>query len=193
MHTLALLLTFTVAASALGAPAQADLDFAKLKERAVSYAVLGTICEQVAKLRLEDEFPAPAYSVETGIEYKRGVTTLGELDVIVFRASDGAAVLVGEVKCRPNLTHAVHLAKDQLDRFKSNIEAGGNVRLAMKDGTNRTFALSRFADCGTFVSISQDGGKAAGFDRTIGLDLDAALALRDRLIACQAAGECVRP
>lgn len=185
---------FSHANTALATPSQAVLnDFEALHDWAVDYTVFGTICEQVAKLRYEATYPAPAYRIVTGIEYRIGTQTIGELDLVVFDNANHHAIVVSEVKCRHNLPHAAHLARQQLERFQDNVTGGAALKFVMKSSPTTSIARSQFLSVESYPIVAQSGGEVAGFDVTIGLDLDEVTELRDMLMACQETGACPRP
>jgi hypothetical protein len=74
----------------------------KLKNASENFNTVGTICEQVAKLSLQEKYPEPEYEIITGIvyydPYKKKV--MGELDLVVFENQNHKAVFLGEVKCK---------------------------------------------------------------------------------------------
>jgi len=88
-------------------------DYEKLSSIPAKYEVFGTICEYLTKIRLEDQYPATDYDIEVGIEYRLAGRTVGEIDVVVFRKDDQEAVLVGQVKCRQNISSARGQAHEQ--------------------------------------------------------------------------------
>jgi hypothetical protein len=190
------LITLTLAAPAASAladnTARLEEDFEALRDSGVDYTTIGTICEQVARLRLTETYPAPAYRIDTGIEYKMGGRVVGELDVIVFDSHD-QAVLISEVKCRRSLGHAASLAHQQLERFQDSLASGQPMLLKQKDEPSRPLDRSQFLGCTDYLIIAQQGSVAAGFDQDIGLELDEAMELRARLMHCQADGDCAPP
>ena len=59
-------------------------DFAELKKIPRDYQDAGSICEEVARLDMQREYPAPQFTVEVGIAYADEERTVGELDIIIF-------------------------------------------------------------------------------------------------------------
>jgi hypothetical protein len=104
--------------------------FKQLLGTKVNYQKMGTICEQAARLMLEDEYPRPNYTVETDIEYMIDDRITGELDVVVFD-SWGKAILVAEVKCTQSEhseKRASRYALSQLKRFKRVLSSHVDVQ-----------------------------------------------------------------
>jgi len=159
----------------------------KLKGTAERYEIVGTICEQAARIELERDFQPPRYKIETGISYGNDNRTIGELDVVVFD-SDSKVAMVAEVKCWKNLSRALQKARSQRKRFQETISSGAKVRFWDKDNDRHTY--SQFTAIQYFDSISQKGGKAAGFDRELSMPLDDLMEARRRLISCNAGGRC---
>jgi len=183
---------FILLSMILGNAARADSAseiFDQLKDSGEKYEIVGTICEQVARIDLEREYPAPRYVVETGISYGEGARTIGELDVIVFE-SGGKAVLVAEVKCWKSLSGGLKKAKVQRARFRDTLKGGSQFRLW--DKSHPSHAPAAFKELKTFVTIAQSGAKAAGYDRELAYSLDDLLAARTLLLSCQNSGECAK-
>lgn len=165
--------------------------FEALRSSGEKYEIVGTVCEQVAKLKMEESFPAPRYSVLTGIAYNIGPETVGELDVVVFENSTKSAILVGEVKCWSSLSGAIRKARDQRQRFLSTLGSGRPMNFAC---TNRTcnFTRQNFKSVEKFIAISQAGGRNFGFDMDLDYSLDELMKLRQQLLTCQSRGQCAR-
>jgi len=162
-----------------------------LKGHPQNYEVFGTVCEEVARLRLYKEFPSSLYHITTGIEYGTPTRVIGELDVIIFRKSDKEAILIGEVKCWKNLKSARKKANIQLTRFINTIKK--NTPLLFRDATykNHIFYREQFDEHPDLIAVSQsDPGAPQLFDLTIGIDLAEATELRSLLLTCQQRGKC---
>lgn len=166
--------------------------FEVLRNSGEKYEVVGTICEQVAKLKMQEAYPAPRYSVITGIAYNTGGSTVGELDVVVFETSTNSAILIGEVKCWSHLNGAISKARDQRQRFLANLGSGRPMNL---ECTNRScrFSKQNFKSVQKFISISQSGGTNFGFDMDLPYSLTELMNLRQQLVQCQSRGQCARP
>lgn len=168
----------------------ADVLFEKLKNSAENYEVIGSVCEQAARIELAEKFPAPAYDVKTGIIYANQSRVIGELDVVVFDQVTKQAVLIAEVKCWHNLDSAHKKATEQRQRFMRNIELKRPLKFYAAGIHHANYLQKQFADCQDFISISQKGGAASGFDDSLENSYDELMLLRKRLIQCQRQGKC---
>lgn len=178
---------------AAGAEA-ADLEsiFESLKQSAVNYEPDGAVCEQVARLHFQKQFPAETFVISGGVEYDIGGDTLGELDVIVLQKNSHKVILVAEVKCWKNLKQALEKVKDQRQRFVWNLQKHpGQMKFTTYDGLN--LQVNQFVGVKNFQSVAQQGGQSRGFDLELDLTLDELRELRMRLLKCQAWGDCARP
>jgi hypothetical protein len=193
---LSIVLSWWIAPWALAASVSSDVLFEQLKGSGVDYRDSGSICEQVAKLDYEREYPAPDFRVLTGIEYSDSLRTIGELDVVIFKNKDQSpeeVVRVAEVKCWRNLGSAHRKATAQRERFEDTLKSGTPIRFRLAKQHGISFDPVLFRSNFGYNFISQLGGEGAGFDRTLAYDLDTLTALRLRLLACQEAGECKKP
>src|SRR5690606_19697162 len=120
------------------------------------YEIIGTVCEQVAKLQLELAYTPDQYTVKTGIAYGDGKRTIGELDVVVFRNSDSEAILVGEVKCWRKMGSGLSKAREQRSRFKQNIKRGSEIELYDVSNRSLRYRPDQFDEAITYVAISQN-------------------------------------
>lgn len=164
--------------------------FNKLKNSGINYQVDGVICEQVAKIELNDEYPSDRYNIENGIVYGDQNRTIGELDVVVLEKMTGEAVLVAEVKCWNDLDGALAKARNQQNRFKKTIQGRGSIHIRNENGT---YNRKQFENTHQYIAISQSGGKSAGFEMELENSLESLRELRTQLMACQARGECKKP
>lgn len=183
--SLFLVLSSTVALAGLGD------DFAKLKDVAgtADYEVVGTVCEQVAKLRFEEEFPAGRYTVTTGVEYGDGRRTIGELDVVVIENMTSKVVRVTEVKCWKDFKGALKKAHEQRNRFIRTLKS--NIQIKFKSlSSNLVFTKANFSNVREYMAVAQKGSKNAGFDRELSYDLKELMQLRMMMIQCQHQGVC---
>jgi hypothetical protein len=151
----------------------------QLKNTDEKYEIIGTVCEQAARLDLQREYPSPRFSIETGISYGTNGRTVGELDVIVFDSTK-SAVAVAEVKCWKSFSGGLKKARDQRSRFLNNIKGG--QALKMWDKNHPSHSSSEFANLKTFYTYSQKGGADAGFDRELPLTLDELMEARRMLL-----------
>ena len=182
---------FSISHAASATQQQINADFEALKTLPQDYQQFGNICEQVARLRVQEQYAAPQYEVVVGIGYDGHGRTLGELDVVVFRSSDNEAILVGEVKCWKNLDAARAKAESQLRRFEGHINGGSKLFMYTTEERDRqAFFASQFDESPQYITVSQDGGEDHGFDMTLGLNMAEVIELRDMLIHCQAQGKC---
>lgn len=166
-------------------------DFAKLKNSApdADYEVVGTVCEQVAKLRFEEEFPAGRYTVTTGVEYGDGNRTIGELDVVVLENLTSRVVRVTEVKCWKDFKGALRKAHEQRNRFIKTLRSGKQIRFKSLS-SNLVFKKENFANVKEYMAVAQRGSKNAGFDRELSYELKELMQLRMMMIQCQHQGIC---
>ena len=168
-----------------------DIVFDDLRDSGENYQIEGAICEQVAKLDIEREYPRPNYTVVTGIAYSSQRQVIGELDVVVFNTHSGKAALISEVKCWKNFGGAIRKAREQRRRFLNTLNSRSPLEFySTKDHVS--YDRSQFESDASFVSISQYGGRNEGFDRHLEFDLEQMKLLRERLMACQARNECRR-
>lgn len=166
-------------------------DFRELKDTGSNYEVVGTVCEEVAKLRFEEEFPSHKYEVTTGVEYGDGGRTLGELDVVVYDKNTQAVVRVAEVKCWRNLGGALQKARSQRQRFITNLRSNKQIYFKSLHGS-RQFRKSNFDGVKEFMAVAQKGARTAGFDRELPYELSELMKLRQMMIECQSKGQCAR-
>lgn len=170
-----------------------DPVFQELKTSPNKYEIKGTVCEEVARLQLEQDYRKDQYSVHTGIAYTQYNQILGELDVVVFRKNDNKVVLIGEVKCWQNLDKAREKAISQRNRFREYLEDGGRGIDFHKTSNPRIhFNPRQFSDEPPFILISQEEGGNQGFDLALPFTLAELMKLRDMLVHCQNIGECIK-
>jgi hypothetical protein len=168
--------------------------FEELKQSSEKYEIAGTVCEQVARLELEQQYPADQYSVQNGIAYTQHGQILGELDVVVFRKSDHKVILIGEVKCWHNLEKARKKAVVQRERFRFYLHNGGYGIDFYRTAQPRVhFKPVQFENAPPFILISQEEGSNIGFDLALPYTLNELMQLRDLLVHCQYVGECSKP
>ena len=183
----ALLLTLSasliLSLNAFAAPLPELLE--ELRDSGVNYEIVGTVCEQVARIELYKTYPASEYEIVNGIEYGDNTRTIGELDVVVFKKSTKQAVLVGEVKCWKDLSAARQKAMDQRQRFIKSL--GKNIELHTEDAS---FNKSQFKGVQKFVAIAPQGSKAAGFELEMENSLHELMELRRMMLQCQNDGQC---
>lgn len=83
----------------------------------------GEVLEALSILDLEQKFPADKYFATGGIMYyaRKGQSTTGELDLVVYDRESCKAVLVGEAK----LSRSTNKAREQLARFRGFLHSQG--------------------------------------------------------------------
>lgn len=167
-------------------------DFEALKSVPRDYTDAGSICEEVARLRVADEYPAPQYKVETGIAYGNEERTIGELDVIVFDLNTQKAVKLGEVKCWKDARAGLVKAKDQRARFLKNIRSNKPLQF-ISTSTHQTYDADQFRHVNDFISIAQKGTTNVGYDMEMEYTLNEFHQFRMKMIQCQRQGECAKP
>ncbi len=187
-----LLVIFVFLFSVAGQAGDIEAAFNALKQSGVNYEPDGAVCEQVARLKLEEEFSPDKYFITGGIEYDTGEHTLGELDVVIVDKTSNKVVMVAEVKCWRNLWQAMDKLKAQRDRFTWNLsQFPHRLRFTSYDGVE--YRVEQFAGLNNFRSISQAGGLKRGFDVELDFTLSELRELRMKLLKCQSWGECARP
>ncbi len=164
-------------------------DFRDLKDSGINYEIVGSVCEEVLRLRYQEEFPANKYSVVTGIEYGDGSRTVGELDVIVFESNTQKVVRVGEIKCWKDNRSALNKAQSQRKRFLTHLASGKQVFFKSLH-SNYKWNKSHFANFKEMVTVAPRGSKADGFDAELSYELSELMKLRQMLMECQNNGQC---
>ncbi|MEN0059244.1 MAG: hypothetical protein AAGB31_10460 [Bdellovibrio sp.] len=167
-------------------------DFAELKNVPRNYEDAGSICEEIARLDMQREYPAPQYSVEVGIAYGDGTRTIGELDVVIFDNNTHKVLKVAEVKCWKDVRGGLKKAQEQRERFLRNIKSGKNL-IFQSTSTHQNFDAERFRYIQDFFSIAQKGSESQGFDYEMAYTLREMHDYRFQMIRCQEQGRCARP
>lgn len=168
-------------------------DFRDLKDSGVDYEVVGAVCEQVARLRYTEEFPANRYEVITGVEYNDGHRTIGELDVVVFEKSSQQVVRVSEVKCWKDIGGAIRKAREQRQRFQTHLRSGRPIFFKVLSGGDYRFKRDNFFATRDYAAVAQKGATVAGFDRELPYELKELMQLRQMMLDCQRSRQCKRP
>ncbi|MFV8259617.1 hypothetical protein ACNQKP_17550 [Bdellovibrio bacteriovorus] len=176
------------------ASAFADLDgtFEKIRNQARHYRDPGAVCEEVARAEFSEKYPAPQYEVIVGIAYNLKGRTVGELDMVLMDHNTQKVAMVGEVKCYSNLKNGLTKAKQQRKRFLTHLGSGAPLEF-INTSTGEKYAYDKFQYVREFISVSQKGGKAVGFDVELEHNLDEMTQLRDRIIHCQKDNLCPVP
>jgi hypothetical protein len=167
-------------------------DFAILKDIPRDYQDAGSICEEVARVDMMRQYPAPQFNVEVGIAYGDEERTIGELDVIIFDNNTNKVYKIGEVKCWKDLSGALDKAKDQRARFVRSIHS--NVPLRFRStSSGKVYDADQFRYVADFFSIAQKGAEKRGFDVELEYTLAELKQFRKDMIHCQNKGECASP
>ena len=169
-------------------------DFEALKSVPRDYTDSGSICEEVARLRIAEEYPAPQYTVEVGIAYANDFRTIGELDVVIFDNNLAKAIKLAEVKCWKDARGGLKKAQEQRARFLKNIRSGNGGSLQfVSTSTHQRYEAEQFRHVNEFISIAQKGTTSVGYDMEMEYSLNEFKSLRMKMIQCQQAGECAKP
>ncbi len=167
-------------------------DFAALKNIPRSYEDSGAICEEIARLDIQKQFPAPQYVVEVGIAYGDGSRTVGELDIIIFDLNLQRVVRIGEVKCWKSLSGGLEKARDQRSRFLSAIRSNRTVYFK-STSTGQMYDQAWFKGINDFITIGQAGAVHSGYDMELGYTLNELQQHRSDMLNCQHQGQCAKP
>lgn len=162
----------------------------QLRNISVNYQVEGAICEQVARLELEREYPRAEYRIDVNLTYGLANQVLGELDIVVTARYSDAVVLVGEVKCWTEPGRAQAKGSAQRVRFMDHLQTTPALWVRHE---NRYLKMSRFDGLRDFILIGPRGTRSHGFERELRLGLADLMDLRRTMMACQKAGECAAP
>lgn len=168
-------------------------DYHTLKNSGKSLEAIGTICEEVTQLRYIEQYPEPEYRVLTGIAYSDKDRTVGELDLIVFDNKTHNAIIIGEVKCWKDAKSGLKKAREQRKRFIDNVQSSKALTFKWLSDPKEKFTKTQFNKTNTFISVSQLGTKAKGFDVELEYTLEELMQLREDIMRCQDSGECVKP
>lgn len=168
-------------------------DYERLKNIGRNLQVSGAICEEVARLRFAEKYPAPQFNVAIGIEYKDQNGILGELDVIVFNQTTGYVETIVEVKCWRKPKDGILAARDQKDRFFEHIASGDGLQFKLLSQPDVKLSREQFTRVQEFSAIGQKGTLAYGFDYELPYTLDSLNELKDMIVGCQAHGGCKKP
>nr|BFD59009.1 hypothetical protein CKG001_11160 [Bdellovibrio sp. CKG001]BFD62388.1 hypothetical protein BdHM001_10690 [Bdellovibrio sp. HM001] len=174
--------------------ALADLaaSFDKIRNQARHYRDPGAVCEEVARAEFSEQYPAPQYEVIVGVAYNLKGRTVGELDMVLLDKNTQKVAMVGEVKCYSNLKNGLTKAKQQRKRFLTHLGSGQPLEF-INTATGEKYAYEQFQYVTQFISVSQRGGKAVGFDYELEHNLDEMTQLRDQIIHCQKERLCPIP
>ena len=185
-----LLLSVLVVASSLNVFAGLAQDFEQLKNLGLNLEPTGAICEDVAQLRFAEKYPQPQYSVLTGIEYGDRDGTIGELDLVVFNNNTHIAEIVAEVKCWSSAKSGLKKAKDQRNRFLTNVRSMRALQFKWLRDPKLPLAKTQFKKVSRFYFIAQANTLDDGFDFELPYTLKELMQLRSDILDCQASGAC---
>jgi hypothetical protein len=164
-------------------------DFRDLKNSGADFEIVGTVCEEVTRLRFQEEYPSSKYAVVTGVEYGDGNRTIGELDVVVFEKATQKVNRIAEVKCWRNTNSAQDKARSQRQRFLTNLQSGKTIYFKSLHSDYK-FKRDNFVQNREFLTVAQKGSKISGFDIELSYDLRELMQLRQMMMDCQAKNEC---
>jgi hypothetical protein len=164
-------------------------EYDALKDSGKNFEVTGTICEEVARRKIEKIHAKPQFEVITGIAYGDNKRTIGELDVVVFDARSKEAVKIMEVKCWRKLDGGLSKAREQRSRFLKTISKTKALYFESTTDHSR-FDYDQFDTVRDFTTIGQKGAKRAGYEDELDLELNELMDLRERIMDCQRAGAC---
>lgn len=166
--------------------------FEKIRNQARHYRDPGAVCEEVARAEFSELYPAPQYEVIVGVAYNLKGRTVGELDMVLLDKNTQKVAMVGEVKCYTNLKNGLTKAKQQRKRFLTHLGAGQPLEF-VNTTTGLKYSYEQFQYVREFISVSQKGGKAVGFDYELEHSLDEMSQLRDQIVHCQKEKLCPIP
>jgi len=147
----------------------------------------GTICEYVARLELQKEFPPSRHEVLIGVSYLVDDQVVGELDVVIQERVSRTIEVIGEVKCWKNLESGLEKANEQEQRFRTTLaDVASSLRFVKFDGSRGTlmpFERATFVSNLEHLSIGQKGARAVGYDRELEMSLEELMDLRKKLMS----------
>jgi len=163
----------------------------ELKTTHEDYLPIGTVCEQAAKIKLREQFPAPHFAIETGVVYGTRSHAIGELDIVVFNQHTHQVTLIGEVKCWQNTHKALRKANIQRKRFFYTLSTLPKVLFYLDKDRQITYDQGQFSTQIPFVLISQQDHESSGFDIILDYTREELMEVRDQLLSCQKGGTCL--
>lgn len=171
--------------------AQAGLlqDYEAIKNNGRNLQDTGAICEEVAMLEKQREY-GDQYTVISGVEYSDRDGTVGELDIVVFENRTNTAVLIGEVKCWKDMSSGLRKAREQRQRFLTNIKSSREIHFRWKNDPKVRLTKQMFNKTDQFISIAQKGAKKSGYENELSYTLLELMELRDMIMGCQVSKAC---
>ena len=169
-------------------------DFEVLKNEGRDLEATGSICEEVARLRFSEKYPAPDYSVVVGIQYadKTG-NTIGELDLVVFDNKTQIAHLIAEVKCYTSPKSGLKKAKDQRKRFMDHVHSPKALQFRWLKDKTKKLTKTQFNKTNNFLFIGQKNTTNVGYQYELPYTLPELMKMRADIMDCQTKGACARP
>ncbi len=168
-------------------------DFEQIKDLGRNLEPIGAICEEIAQLRFAEKYPTPNYKVITGVEYADKDGTLGELDLVVINNETQVAEILGEVKCWKSPKSGLKKAKDQRQRFLTNVKSSKALEFKWLSDPKMKLTKTQFNKVKEFYFIAQSGTLNDGFDFELPYSLNELMQLREDILRCQDAGNCKKP
>ncbi len=169
-------------------------DLAVIKQLGHSVEPDGAICEEVAKLRFQEKYPAPQFMVVNGVEYsEKSGLTLGELDLIVIDNSQQMVKAVAEVKCWKSPKGGLKKAKEQRQRFITNLNSKKSLVFSAAYIPSLKLSKNQFSQVEEFFVIGQSETIAEGYDYELEYSLAELKHLRKEILECQAFNTCPKP
>lgn len=167
-------------------------DFAALKSIPRSYEDTGAICEELARLKIQKEYPRPQFEVLTGIAYETEDRVIGELDLVVFNTQLQRVIKIGEVKCWKDVPSALLKAQEQRARFLKTIRSNKPIQFRFTS-TGEVLDPNTFENNTIeFFSVGQKGALDFGFDREVEYTFKELRDYRYEMLRCQSQGQCVK-
>lgn len=189
MKVLSFILVLLVSSSAFASWAE---DFELLKNVPRDYQDAGSICEEIARLDMQEVYKAPQYTVEVGIAYAYDQRTIGELDIIIFDNNTQKVFKVAEVKCWKDVRGGLKKAKEQRSRFQQYVNSGRKLTFKSTT-TNKIYDQEQFNYVNEFFSIAQKDTTKQGFDHEMEYSLAEMKEHRKDMIRCQSKKQCATP
>lgn len=168
-------------------------DFEQIKDLGRNLEPIGAICEEIAQLCFAEKYPTPNYKVITGVEYADKDGTLGELDLVVINNETQVAEILGEVKCWKSPKSGLKKAKDQRQRFLTNVKSSKALEFKWLSDPKMKLTKTQFNKVKEFYFIAQSGTLNDGFDFELPYSLNELMQLREDILRCQDAGNCKKP
>lgn len=191
MRSLLLVIFVFISHHAYASP-EFDSMYDELKSLPRNYEAKGAICEEVAKVLLEKDYPQPRYTVHVGIAYGDLEKVIGELDEVIVDNETQKVVKIFEVKCWTDMKAGLEKAQEQRARFLKSIRNPSRLYFS-STSTDQEFSSQMFIGTQSFAAIGQKGSKAIGYDIEFPLTMKELMDLRLQLLRCQNWSTCPKP